>query len=766
MIEKNSPMWKRLLLTEDSEESVQGEDKESHFNFHSSRNMSSPVSTRPIYEAFGGVDDDGDGGGQGVNGTYSLSDFGGGYIRRDSEDHREALWKRRKRCLIIAGAVMLMGMIAVVLVVVFAVDPAVRSTIYHSSFDLGPEINFTEPTSIASRMVPFVYISTATSIFTLKKAIFCDADLVSLDVNFQVSEKGNDGRSNDTAWINVGKLHLPKIKLRSGKVDSEVLMLRNVKLSIQNAEGWARFSERVLQEREVLWRLHGTLDVTLFTFNRGSAFSFVRFVLPKTRVRATGSSRGMAGFSNSTYPASIDTFDIMDTYATSFQHLRFRLYNPSPFWLLPIGRLAMTMWYQERAVSLSPVLTTGNVSVTGGWNAWNLEGPLEPTNVTLLNEMLSRFFSGKSSFVDMTFDVGTSNASSSRSDAMSLYSAGLVGLSIPTTLKRQRALNFTTEVVLQIKHNKLVEQNKSNANEEGSMRNDTLPLWAGLRSPFAASRVVVTGIRIILWYGGGVNVAVVNEASLSVILDPDKGNFSTNDDDGDDEARGEGVVALTGSNASQALDAMLSVFIDSEAENITRKATVAFLSALGTQGYAFGGVGVSGTLSLRVGSLPLQLTYTQEGVPCCALRYAISHNATTSKCSKPPTDTIKGENLRTHQPTIAPTASPSASSFPSLPPTSSPSLTLEPSNMPSDPPTLLPSKAPSSLPSMIPSPIPSGMPSSVPQPKRLQGRALRALLLPRRRVRAAALRAAGLEPQVQLQRRRPDDLRPGVVPVH
>ena len=44
MIEKNSPMWKRLLITEDSEESVQGEDKESHFNFHSSRNMSSKLS--------------------------------------------------------------------------------------------------------------------------------------------------------------------------------------------------------------------------------------------------------------------------------------------------------------------------------------------------------------------------------------------------------------------------------------------------------------------------------------------------------------------------------------------------------------------------------------------------------------------------------------------------------------------------------------------------------------------------------------------------
>lgn len=117
MIEKSSPMWKRLLITEDSEESLQGEDKYSRVQFHSSRGMNSP--TRPIYEAFGGVDDDDGGDGQGVNGINSFSDFGGGYVRRDSEDHREALWNRRKRCLIIAGAVVLMGIIAVVLVAVF-----------------------------------------------------------------------------------------------------------------------------------------------------------------------------------------------------------------------------------------------------------------------------------------------------------------------------------------------------------------------------------------------------------------------------------------------------------------------------------------------------------------------------------------------------------------------------------------------------------------------------------------------------------------------
>jgi|MDSY01.2.fsa_nt_gb hypothetical protein len=682
-------------------------------------------------------------------GADSFSNMGGDYedVYAQYDRALRLFKKRQKRCCICCGVTTVLATASILLLVFLFVPPTIHATLSRAQWDFGPEVNFTTPSSMAAALAEQVVHVETTSTLTLRKSLWCDADLDRLKLNLQVKSSFAAGASDpfdeeekedgEKSWINVGRLHLPSLSVPKGKTERTVA-LRGAKLAIKNAEGWEAFTGELFRAKKFRWRLHGTLDVTLFAMGQG-VFSSWTLAYPDYRFTAEGSSVGMSGFSNGTAfrAPTVDGFNVGATFSSAEQKFRLGVYNPSPFQLLPFGRLAMGLAFRGRAVSASNAATAANVSLTRGWNSWTLKGLLEPSNATLLDALASRYFAGESSAVALVAaSNGTSPARRGAVSTKSVYASGLQGFQVPATMHRKGGkLNLTTEAVLQVNHDNIITKDDDEDEYEGNEYEDKakglkshtvtiwrntstlLPFWCGVVSPFPASRVIVEGFEGHLLYNGEV-VGNVDEKNLEIVIDPVMDSSGKGDGGTGDHGNKQAAVALAGANTSHTMHARLAVY-SSDGETVN-PATEALLTDLVRYGYAPHGLGVTGFLTLRMGpTVTLRVAFAQPaGMPTCDYHYATTHhNASESVCGYPPTDAIVGENLRTRKPSSVPTPVPTESPAPTPLPTGVPTLSQPPTPAPSYYPTPVPTPEPTYDPTRVPTPRPSHLPT--PKPTRL-----------------------------------------------
>ena len=275
--------------------------------------------------------------------------------------------------------------------------------------------------------------------------------------------------------MTVGRLALPSIASKAGK-KSLGLSVRGAALSEVRADGWALFTRQVVTDAEVSWRLEGTVDVELepwsaFTGGSGGGGSSWFTVLYRgIPLSLSSSSLGMSGFVDPLpFIETYDAFsDSLDAYPTQVAGVR--LFNPSAFQILPLGQVVMDMRYEGS--SMGWTATTQNISLYKGWNFLTLEGPLQPTNLTKVGTLMSRFYGGEASHVIMHISnysgcqqIGGSGGGESggggggcgegatgqrtRLPACSepLYAGALQDFDIPTVLRNSEGkVNLTTEV--------------------------------------------------------------------------------------------------------------------------------------------------------------------------------------------------------------------------------------------------------------------------------------------------------------------------------
>ena len=213
-------------------------------------------------------------------GADSFSNMGGDYedVYAQYDRALRLFKKRQKRCCICCGVTTVLATASILLLVFLFVPPTIHATLSRAQWDFGPEVNFTTPSSMAAALAEQVVHVETTSTLTLRKSLWCDADLDRLKLNLQVKSSFAAGASDpfdekekedgEKSWINVGRLHLPSLSVPKGKTERTVA-LRGAKLAIKDAEGWEAFTGELFRAKKFRWRLHGTLDVTLFAMGQG-----------------------------------------------------------------------------------------------------------------------------------------------------------------------------------------------------------------------------------------------------------------------------------------------------------------------------------------------------------------------------------------------------------------------------------------------------------------------------------------------------------------
>lgn len=350
-------------------------------------------------------------------------------LRDDSKHTARTKYQRRK---VFCGACAFL-VAGFALFLAAWVPGLLQSSVDDLNLELGI-VNMTDPNTNS-------VLLTASATLHLNSPSPCEVAMEPSRLDFKVFDEGSGG-----GYKTIGQLHAPHYRISGGSKKVAVTFTEAL-LEVSDLDAWKAFTKTVITADQVAWQLHGEVSAVLKPLPGLPAWlggNLLRYT--GIRLAVAGKSAGMGGFANPfPYISSYDAFSTdLESPPTQLAHIR--LFNPSQFSLQPIGVVSMDMIF--KSASMGWTLTTAEVTLHTGWNSFALTGPLEPTNMTDMSLLMSRFYGGETSEIVVRISNHTStDGTYSPASSVQLYSQAVQGLEIPTVLKYMEGkTNLTTEV--------------------------------------------------------------------------------------------------------------------------------------------------------------------------------------------------------------------------------------------------------------------------------------------------------------------------------
>eukprot|EP01130_Rhizamoeba_saxonica_P016189 TRINITY_DN7437_c0_g1_i2.p1 TRINITY_DN7437_c0_g1~~TRINITY_DN7437_c0_g1_i2.p1 ORF type:complete len:1016 (-),score=181.67 TRINITY_DN7437_c0_g1_i2:85-2781(-) len=203
-----------------------------------------------------------------------------------------------------------------------------------------------------------------------------------------------------------GKVQMPRIVIK-GTTRTYVRM----DLTIINRTAFDHFGKAMMDEQYLEWGISGHINVKLLFV------VFKKIYFEKTMQ--------LGGF-NKLRDVSITEFDMIhSTKQNIIVNLIVQIMNPCNITISNLGTIQFQVYYKHE--SLGTISTTETVEMKLGKNVMHLRGHLEPSNIEIANELISRFFTGKPSYISA---IAPQNSST-----VPLLSPALSGLNLTTILQ-------------------------------------------------------------------------------------------------------------------------------------------------------------------------------------------------------------------------------------------------------------------------------------------------------------------------------------------